>query len=263
LGSSLSTRKGFERLVEVFNQKYKGCKNNYGIDGGDMIEAIAVDDKRFNEDMLNQPLPLEQADQAIKDREPIKKKLIAILNGNHEDKLWKFGNLAEYIANKLGVTYGTYTVKLSVLDKSGKLMYKLYDTHGRKGISSSADDPIRVQANMELSLKRHLRYQAGDCAVMVKGHCHKLLVCKPREELYITDNGTKLQQNYTSWGQNEPYIHQDARWYGATGSFLRLFGEGISGYAEKAEYSPTELGFLILVVRDRQIVSLDKYVLDV
>ena len=263
MGSSLSTRKGWARLIEVFKSKYKGCKNNFGVDGGDMIEAIAVDDKRFNEDMLNQPLPLEQADQAVKDREPIKKQLLTILLGNHEDKLWKYGNITEYVCNKLGIEYGTYTAKIAIKDKDGNLMYKLYNTHGRRGISSSADDPIRVQSNMELSLKRHLKNQAADCAVMVKGHSHKLLVSNPRVELYVNDNGTKLKQNYTHYEQTASYIHPDFRFYGNTGSFLRLFGDGISGYAEKAEYSPVELGFLILVVRDKKIVSLDKYVLDV
>jgi hypothetical protein len=213
--------------------------------------------------MLNQPLPLEQADQAIKDREPIKKKLIAILNGNHEDKLWKFGNLAEYIANKLGVTYGTYTVKLSVLDKSEKLMYKLYDTHGGKSVSSHANSKSVRLNNMLEKIKRDLEDQASDCVVMVKGHSHKLLVKEPVKWLTMIDDGNDVVQKYTGVIQTGNYLDEDSRWYGNTGSFLRLFGKDMSGYAEKKEYNPVELGFLVLVVRDRKIVSLDKYVLDV
>jgi hypothetical protein len=115
---------------------------------------------------------------------------------------------------------------------------------------------------MELSLKRQLKNKAGDCAVMVKGHSHKLIVCPPRSELYMTDNSKKIQQHYTMYQQNAEYIHPDFRFYGNTGSFLRLFGEGISGYAEKAEYDPTELGYLVLVCRDKKIVSLDKVVIE-
>jgi hypothetical protein len=40
---------------------------------------------------------------------------------------------------------------------------------------------------------------------------------------------------------------------------LRLFGKGISGYAEILEYDPVEVGWLILKVRNKQIISLDPY----
>ena len=109
---------------------------------------------------------------------------------------------------------------------------------------------------MNLILKRHLRFKAGDCAVMIKHHTHKLLVCKPETELYLMDDGKNIKQAYTSWGQSEPYIHPDSRWYGNAGSFLKLYGKGISGYAEVLEYDPVELGFLCLIVRDKKILEL-------
>jgi len=186
-----------------------------------------------------------------------------MLEGNHDRALWKFGDVVKDIAKELGVPYGTYTTKLTVKDKTGKLMYKLYATHGRKGINSTADDPKRRKVTMQLILKRHLKYQAGDCAVMVEGHTHKVLVCKPESELYLVDDGRRIRQAYTGWGQNERYIHPDARWYGNTGSFYKLYGPGSSGYAEIAGYNPTELGFVILKVRDRKIVELEPYYLDI
>ena len=42
-----------------------------------------------------------------------------------------------------------------------------------------------------------------------------------------------------------------------------MFGDGISGYAEKAEYDPVELGFLILKVRNKKIVELEPYYLNI
>jgi len=160
------------------------------------------------------------------------------------------------VCEKLGVEYGTYSTKLTVQDTNGKLMYKVFDTHGIRSIRSTADDPIRRRTNMELVLKRQLKFKAGDCAVMIKHHTHKLLVCKPESELYLVDDGKRIKQGYTGWGQTEPYIHPDARWYGNAGSFLRLYGDGMSGYAEIAEYDPVELGWLVLVVRNRKIVEL-------
>jgi len=262
-GAELSSNKGWDKLVSMMNSKYDDCKNNYGVDGGDMIEAIMVDDKRFSPEMLKEPLPLVQMEEAIKDREPIKDKLLAILMGNHERKLWRFGDITAKVCETLGVDYGTWTCKIAINDKNDNLMYKIFETHGHKGITSSADDPIRVVANMRLTLKRHLRKKAGDCAVMIKHHVHKLLVSEPTFELYLTDDGEKIKQHYTSWGQNEPYIHPDARWYGCAGSFLKLYGDGFSGYAEIAEYDPVEIGFLILKVRNKKIVELKPYFLDI
>lgn len=262
-GSVLSSAHGWGAFIKMVKSPYDGCVANYAADGGDAIEAIMVDDKRFSPDKLNEQLPLAQMNKAIEIREPIKDKLLYMLMGNHEFKLWRFGNLTEEMCKKLGTTYGTYSVRLTVQDLKGKLMYKVFDTHGVRGITSTADDPIRRRTNMELILKRQLRRKAGDCAVMIKHHTHKLFVCKPASELYLTDNGEQIQQGYTGWGQDEDYIHPDARWYGNAGSFLKLYGEGISGYAEIAEYDPVELGFLVLKVRNKKIVSLDPVYLNI
>lgn len=262
--SPLCSEKGWDILVNMMLSEYEGCKNNYGSEGGDDIEAIMPDDKRYDEVALKKsPLPLLQVDHAVETRQAIKHLMLYKLLGNHEDKLWRFGNLMEKICKELDVPYGTYTTKLTVNDKKGNLMYKVYDTHGRKGINSTADDPIRRKTNLNLTLKRHLKFKAGDCAVMIKHHTHKLLVCKPESELFLTDNGKKIKQHYTGWGQDEEYIHPDARWYGNAGSFLRMYGEDMSGYAEKAEYDPVELGFLILIVRNKRIVELKRHVLNI
>jgi len=263
-GSILSTLKGWNKLVGMMHSKYEGCSNNYGAHGGDMIEAITVDDYRFDIEELKKKqkdgetpvVPLEQADYAAKKLEPIKDKLLYILMGNHERKLTNIGNLTRSVANQLGVDYGTYTAKITIQDTSGNLMFKIYDTHGTRSINSTADDPIRKEANEKLILKRHLKHKAGDCAVMIKHHVHKLIVCKPKSTLYLTDDTKKIKQKYTTYGQTEEYIHPDARWYGCAGAFLRLYGDGISGYAEIAEYDPVELGFLILIVRRKRIVEL-------
>lgn len=258
-GSVLSSHDGWNKLVDLLMSEYDGCSNNYGVDGGDMMEAILVDDKRFSPEKLTEPLPLEQIERAVELRMPIKDRLLYILMGNHERKLWRFGDITAKVCKKLGVDYGTYTTKLSVTDKKGNLLYKVYNTHGFRNVTSTADDPKRRQVNMQLILKRQLKFKAGDCAVMIKHHTHKLLVCNPESELYLTDDGKKIKQAYTGYGQAESYIHPDARWYGNAGSFLKLHGNNMSGYAEIMEYDPVELGFLILKVRNKKIVSLSPY----
>ena len=86
---------------------------------------------------------------------------------------------------------------------------------------------------------------------------------KPESELYLYDAKGHIKQGYTGWGQTDQFIHPDARWYGCSGSFLRLFGKDISGYAEIFEMDPTEIGFLILKVRDKKIVALEPYILGI
>jgi hypothetical protein len=261
--SPMSSDGGWEILCDMMHQEYDGCKNNYGAEGGDDIEAIAPDDKRYSEELKTSPLPLLQMRNAVAKRQSIKKLLLYKLQGNHEQHLWAFGDIMADMCKSLDVPYGTWSTKLTVTDKRGNLMYKVFDTHGRKQVTSTADDPTRRKATMQLILKRHLKFKAGDCAVMIKHHTHKLLVCKPESELYLVDDGSKISQCYTGWGQTESYIHPDARWYGNAGAFLKLYGDGISGYAERGEYDPVELGFLILKVRDRKIVSLDPYYLNI
>lgn len=262
-GSMLSSESGWQCLVDMMHSKYDGCRNNFGVDGGDMIEGIIPNDPRFRAGQMKEDQVLNQIKSAIARRRPIAKLLKVILQGNHEESLWRFGDIAKQISEELGVPYGTASTKITVLDGKEHLMYKIFDTHGRRSITSTADDPKRRKANLELTLKRQLKFKAGDCAVMIKHHVHKLLVCKPDSELYLTDNGKRIEQNYTHWGQGEQYIHPDARWYGCAGSFLKLYGEDTSGYAELAEYDPVELGFLVLKVRDRKIVSLDPVYLQI
>lgn len=256
-GTILSYQKGWEKLVNMLHSKYKGCKHNFAAEGGDDIEAVTIDDKRFSPDRLTEKLPMAQIKEAIRIRQPIKHLYLWKLEGNHEYALWRFGDCMASICEGLGVDYGTHTAKGTICDNKGRIMYKVYDTHGRKQVGSVADDPVRRTSNMKLSLKRHLEYKAGDCAVMIKHHTHKLLVCEPTKELFLTDDGEKINEGYTTGIQQGGYIAPNARWYGNAGSFLKLFGDGSSGYAERAEYDPTELGFLILTVRDRQIVGLD------
>lgn len=258
-GSALSSDKAWDKMVDMMCSEYEGCSNNYGIDMGDAVEAITVDDKRFDPEILTrggEKLPLQQMMMAKKRREPIKDKLLIMHFGNHEFTLMSVGNITATICEDLGVNYGTFSSKMIVKDSRDNTMYRTYQTHGRKSINSTADDPKRRQTNLELTLKRHLKFKAADCVLQIKGHTHKLLVCKPASELYLYDDGEKIKQAHTSWGQNEEWIHPDARWYGNSGAFLKLFGDGMSGYAERAEYDPIEMGWLIAIIRDKKIMEL-------
>lgn len=266
LGTILHHKKGFAKLIKMISTSYAGVptEGNFAISHGDCIEGIMIDDKRF--DPATQlpgqqvPFPMLQANDYCDLIDPIKEKILFILEGNHPEKLWKFGPITKEICRLKGIEYGTWTAKLVVNDSQGNLMYKSYHTHGRRGITSNADDIQRREDNMRLILKRQLEDQAGDTVLMCKAHVHKLLIREPMARLYMTDAKGDVEQAYTESVHTASWIHPDHRWYVCTGSFYRLFGKGISGYAEKAEYKPNELGFIIARIRDKKIKGIDKII---
>lgn len=262
-GTILFCEDDFDELLQMMSSPYAGlpASRNFGVHHGDAIEAISVDDRRYFTATADTSLPMEQAARHAKRLEPIKDKLLAILQGNHERKLWRFGDLTAYICHQLGRPdlYGTYSCKLIYNDRRGNLIFKHFATHGSKSVTSTADDPLRRKVNKELILKRHLKHKTGDCLLASKGHIHQLIICEPESELYLTDDGETIRQSRTHSHQAAGYIHPDHRWYVSTGSFLKLYGNGVSGYAEVYEYDPVELGFVIVEVRDKKIMRAYKH----
>lgn len=255
-GTKLFHEKGFIETVKTINDD----KSAAVFLMGDLIEAIMVDDPRYQFDTADprMPTPMVQAKAVVQLLEPIAGKVKGILDGNHEGKLHRFGNLGEFVANSLDVPYGTYSSRVSVRDKENKLMFKMFLAHGWGSINSAADDEIRRDANMILSLKRKLKKKAGDCILMAMGHTHKLLVSPPKKTLYLTDDGRRIKQNYTTSKHTDSDIHPDHRWYCNTGSFYRLYGDdGVSGYAERFGYDPVELGYIKITVKDRMIADVE------
>jgi hypothetical protein len=244
-GTPLCHKKAIEDMLHMLSIS----DNTYLCGMGDFIEAITTNDPRFDletTDVRSTPdLQMKEVQELIR---PVRDKVLVAMDGNHELKLARVGKFVKRMCETLDIEYGTYTAKIHIHSPDGKLMYKMYLTHGFKRLYSTADDPIRREANMKLQLKRLLMEKAGDCHLMAMGHCHKLLVAKPTRRLYMTDNGEDMKAHYTGIEQDktgdDDYIHPDHRWYAATGSFLKLFGDGISGYAEVAGYDPHELGYV-------------------
>jgi len=260
-GAALRHDDGWKQLVDMMHSEYGGlpASRNYGVDHGDVIEAIQTDDYRYDHHETKEALTLDQIYQAIKNRDPIKKKILCVIDGNHPAKLHRFGKITAHICKELRVPFGTWSAKLTYNDNKGKLQFKHYATHGFGSITSTADDPQRQRTNMKLALKRKLKKKFGDTLLNTMGHTHKLLVCSPSEELFIVDKENELRQYYTGAPvRKHGFIPYDYRWYCNTGSFLKLYGESISGYAERAGYDPIELGFLVAKIRGGTITEIVK-----
>lgn len=256
-GSLLCHHDGLGQQVE-----WASKKGNYLGKMGDMIEAIMTDDKRYDRTSENS-IPLQQADDAIKRYKPVAKKIKFWLTGNHELKLQRFGDLGKYMADAVGCPYGTYTAVIEVSDKFGP-MYRIFASHGFGVLKSNAKDAEQQEGNMKAALKMKLKHKRADCVIMAMGHTHKLIVVPPTGNLYLyTENG-KTKQGYLASGDPlAQYIPPDQRWYVNTGSFLKLYDDDLdaSGYGEVKGYDPIQLGFPIIKVRDRKIISIEKVIL--
>ena len=60
-GSKLTHYSG---IKEVINYIYTH-ENVFWMHGGDWIEAVTTDDKRFNPEICSEPIPMKQADEMI------------------------------------------------------------------------------------------------------------------------------------------------------------------------------------------------------
>jgi len=263
-GSALTHYDGIQTIIEYIGT----TKNCFWGHTGDWCEAVTTDDKRFNNDHYankdikgqpkTTPIPLKQANQMIEIFKPIKKKGIYGLGGNHDLKLHRFGNIAEYICNTLGVPYGTRTARILFRNK-GKFMFNAFVTHDIPMLRSNAKDYMQQQANIKASLKMKLYRRMGDCAVMVAGHIHQLLVVPPTPQLYLVDGQLGIKQHYLigDMGGEGKFINPDQRWYGCSGSTRKRFVDGLDDYSDI--YDPNELGCLIMTVHDGQIQGIREF----
>lgn len=249
---------GIQKLIDFI----KGDKHRYWAHMGDWIEAITTDNDRYSHDTTRDPIPLKQARAVSEMFRPIAKKCFCGLRGNHELKLHRFGNLVEdVICSNLNIPYGTYLARVIVKYK-GKVLFRMFLWHGpaKGSLRSTAKDYEQRQANIKAALKEKMKYKMSDCAIMACGHFHRLIVVPPSQQLYIHDGKTGVHQGYLTGQQEGEYIDTDRRWYVCTGSFSKLYTDGVDSYAEIAGYDPVELGFPIITVQSGRIVDIKSQV---
>ena len=260
-GNALVSHHCIAKMVKIVRSK----PTNRVVLMGDLADAIEHTDKRYSRATTDTktPVPLLQYQAVVEMLKPLKGRILCALEGNHDYGIAeRFGDMVkDYVCKELSTEYGTYMAKLSVCASNGKLLYKIFVTHGGKTITSCADDPIRVHSNMCLRLKRLLKNHAADAVIMGMGHAHKLLVQPPVAELFLTDDTRRVHEHYTQAKQTGPYIHPDLRYYFCSGSFLKGQGDGVSGYAERKQYDPTEIGFVAAHIEDGTVTGVEKIVL--
>lgn len=260
IGSSLTHYKGLQACIDYIKAK----PNRYAIVLGDLCEAISTDDlKRFSMDTidLSIPIPLQQYQYWCRLFAPIADRILYINEGNHDFKHARYANFVkDVVCKELNVPFGTYSSKLTVIDKAGNIRFKVFTSHGFGSLNTTADDPIRRKSNLRLSLKRKLARKAADCVLMGIGHTHQLIVSRPETTSFLYDDGHEIHEGFTNAPQSAPYIPDNLRWYVNTGSFLKSQALGVSSYAERAGYNPNDLGYILVTV-DREIQDVKRVVI--
>jgi predicted phosphodiesterase len=254
-GSNMCHREGIERALDWVMAK----RNRYFVHLGDEIDAICSDDKRYQYEEGEDPIPLRQAFAVVEQFTRVRHRGLVWLYGNHPEKLQRFGNLTrDIICRQLGIPYGTWTCKLRLMC-GDKQVLKMFLAHGFRGnLSSNAKDEEQRRANLMAGLKRKLVAKAGDCLIMAMGHTHKLIVVPPSRRLILADDGEKIIQSYLSQGDGSAaYIEPDCRWYVNTGSYLKMYQQGTDGYAERAGYDPHELGHAVISIKKGELAGIE------
>lgn len=262
-GNKAAFVKGIDRLLEWTMAQ----PNRFYVHMSDAIEARTVDHPYFDIDTTveGQTKPVLQCKSVVKRYEGTQDRCLAWLHGNHEYALQRFGNLTQdYILDQLKIRdkYGGATCKLKLTNKRGRQIAKLYLHHPyRFSLNSHAKDEEQRLANDKARLKWFLRKKASDCLVMAIGHVHKLYVVEPVRMLLIYDDGKGLQQEYLRAGEGaHDYIEPDRRYYVATGSYLRSQILGADCYSEIYGYNPTELGHVVIEIRNGKIEAVKEVV---
>lgn len=230
----------------------------YGAHLGDMHETLTVDHKYYDPRTLkknmegNPSIPYEQVKTQANRYEKIADKLVAALLGNHELRQKNNMDMLDMFLERIGrpEIYGGYSCKVAVKDNGGNLMYKMFLFHGRSIAETKAGSERQREANRATQLKRAMENLAGDCIIMAMGHTHRLMVARPVKRLYLSDDGSELQQNYITTAQNQDYIDPESRIYINTGTFLKTQLIGLDTYSEIRGYAPNKIGYAKLIVRD-------------
>jgi len=129
----------------------------------------------------------------------------------------------------------------------------------RKIFNSNAKDFEQREANMKASLKLYLQEQEGDCALMLCGHGHKIIIVNPSPRLILMDGENGQHHNYLQGITSTGYIQPDQRWYAMCGAARKSRLDGYDDYAQV--FPPADLGFVKIIVEDGKIQKLEPFLI--
>ncbi len=197
--------------------------------GGDILEAITKNDRRFQSDELAEWIPRRdidwildaQVDYAYEMLKPIKGQIIGGILGNHEHTSIRSGtNVHRRLCSALAIREWPYSVFVKIQYNRGTVRRSqdIYLHHGFGGGRTIGAKINRLHAFGDFI----------DANIYIMCHVHSKCWAeqKPKLEPHPTQEKTR----------------ERIRRYALAGTYLRTYSEGASGYGERLAYPPTSLG---------------------
>jgi hypothetical protein len=245
LGTPNCDEEMFAREVEFIKNK----KNCYWLGMGDYGEFINTSDPRWEnvvadwisvKDLGN--LAKVQADKFLEYVYPIRHKCIGVMQGNHEEKVYKkyHFSVTDYIAVELGVPNLTYCCMIRlVMRRPGKNKpsrhIDIWANHGTGGghyVGSKINKLIRMS-------------QGFDATIYLMGHVHDKMV-REEDRIRLIGKSETIRE------------YADKRYFILTGTFLRSYVSGSKSYGERKMYNPTSLGTMHIKIKPFVSVGVGK-----
>lgn len=192
--------------------------NTFVVLPGDILNCAT---KTSKSDTYSETMPVQEAKKyAVKVLEPIKGKILGIVRGNHEARVWRESgdDPAEDIAMALGVDYNPHGLYLNLKvgqyhkTRDSRINYLFYMTHGHGGGSTKG-----AKTNV---LAKTSNIVDADCYVV--GHIHFMNTFKDK---YLRPDVKHSRMEFVT------------RTYVSAGSFLDW-----GGYSEDMMLPPSKLG---------------------
>lgn len=212
IGDPLFNEEKFKSFVNwILNEP-----NAYVVLIGDLLDCATKDSVG---DVYSATMTVQEAKKyAVKLLEPVKDRILAVVAGNHERRIWKStgSDVTEDISLILGVPYDPHGILLNVkvgkYRNNGRLNYTIYVTHG-----TGASRTIGSKANV---LKRASDIVLAD--IYIIGHIHFTMTFP--DYYFVPDVRHRR-------------VEKVKRLYVSVGGFLEW-----GGYSEDAMLAPTKTG---------------------
>jgi hypothetical protein len=208
---------------------------------GDCCDFVNYSDKRFDVRMLApqfvnkmDDLPRTVADGFITLLQDIRKQIICLIPGNHDDHIRRkyHFDVAGYIAGCLGIPLLPQVAWLEMRLISHKNVRRSLRVGG---VLAHAERGATTRSG-RMSTTERMAHNFAGADFFAQAHMHGY-------------NVEPVPQVVRAGAFGKPRLEHKTMWLFQTGSYLKTYGDGVSGYGEKRGYSPVELGSPRLGIR--------------